>query len=342
MISRRARLFAASMFLGAVLSAAAHADDCKLGRIASLDFTENGAVVVPVSLEGTSVRMAIDTGSEVSGVDPVVAGNLHLIEQRMFQGMLYDTKGEPFTYVATVHKLGMAEMQTGSVRMVVWPSQMSENGAVGGVLGADLLRHFDVDLDFGSHKLNLFSQDHCPGKVVYWTGDNVAVVPMHVVNSGNIIVPVTLDGHPFDAMLDTGATFSSLSMATAHSDYGLTPNSPDVTRLGNRRGVVGHGMYEHTFKSLSIGGLSIANPTIHLEDNLAAYSMTQAAPTGSRFSFATESGGNTDLTIGLNELRHLHLYIAYKEQKLYMTPASATANSSSGAAAPPGPTSAAR
>ena len=107
MIRRFAHALVAGAFFTATVSTITNAADCKLQRIASLDFTENGSIVVPVSLEGTTVRMAIDTGSPLSAVDPVVANNLHLIERRVMQGFVYDVAGEPITYIAVPHDLGL-------------------------------------------------------------------------------------------------------------------------------------------------------------------------------------------------------------------------------------------
>ncbi|MGH6875918.1 MAG: retropepsin-like aspartic protease, partial [Rhizomicrobium sp.] len=180
------RIGIACVFVAATFSCAAAADDCKLVRIASMDFTENGSIIVPVSIEGTSVRMALDTGAPVSAVDPNVAHNLHLVQHRIMQGLFTNIAGATVTYVAVLHDLGLGDMHTSGVYLLVWHSPMTNNGRIGGTLAADLLRHYDVDLDFGTHKLGLFSQDHCPGKVVYWASGGVAVVPMHVVNSGHI------------------------------------------------------------------------------------------------------------------------------------------------------------
>jgi hypothetical protein len=63
----------------------------------------------------------------------------------------------------------------------------------------------------------------------------------------------------------------------------------------------------------------------------------RAARTGTRLGGGDESEGVTDMILGLNELRHLHLYIAYKEQKLYISPAAApqVAATATAASAPP-------
>jgi hypothetical protein len=42
----------------------------------------------------------------------------------------------------------------------------------------------------------------------------------------------------------------------------------------------------------------------------------------------------SDFIIGMDVLRHLHIYVAYKEQKLYVTPASAPLAASAGSAGP--------
>ncbi|HEX4078096.1 MAG TPA: retroviral-like aspartic protease family protein [Rhizomicrobium sp.] len=334
------RALFACAFLATVISAGASADECKLQRVASLDFTENGAIIIPVSLAGTSVRMALDTGSPLSAVDPIVAHNLHLIEQRIMQGAMYDSAGEPFTYIAVVHDLGLGDMHASSVKLAVWPSPMgSGDFRMGGTLGADLLRHFDVDIDFAAHKLSLFAQDHCPGKVVYWTSGGVAVVPMHVVNSGHIIVSVKVDGVPFDALLDTGSTFSHLSLEAADDMFHLVPTSPDMTKVSENGGPGGVPIYRHTFKGLELEGITIANPAIDIFENLAK--ARQTPQSGSRISDADESGGNTDMVLGLQELHRLHLYIAYKEQKLYISSASAPTVAAANAAATPASTTAA-
>lgn len=312
-------LFACATFV-ALISTDASADDCKLGRVASFDFTDNGAIIIPVSIEGTSVRMALDTGSPLSAVDPNVANNLHLAQQRVMQGALYNVSGETVSYIATLHDLGLGRMHASNVHLVVWPSPMSKNGTIGGSLAADLLRHYDVDIDFTTHQVSLFSQDHCPGKVVYWTTDNVAVIPMHVVYSGHVIVPLKLDGQSIDAVLDTGSSYSFISQELASNSFHLSPNSPGMTQISEDGGPRGVPVYRHTFKSLELEGLSISNPEITVFENVAK---THEAPvTGTRVGFSGESGGNTDMILGLNELRHLHLYIAYKEQKLYVSPAS--------------------
>lgn len=321
MFSRTFQVLASAAFLSLAASHAAAADDCRLARIASFDFSDKGALFVPVWINGTSVQIVFDTGAPASAIDPNVANKLGLPQHRIMQGAMYDIAGQPISYIATIHDLNFGNAHASNAEFVVWPSPISTQAQIGGMLAADLLRHYDVDIDFGAHKLNLFSQDHCPGKVVYWASSNVAVIPVHVVASGHVIVPVKLDGQSFDAVLDTGSTYSFLSVEAASNTFHLTPGSSDMASAGNY-GPGGVPVYRHTFKNLDLGGLSFGNPTLSIFEIGAK----TRAPThlGSRIADFDERGGNTDFVLGLSELRHLHLYIAYQEQKLYISPAVAS------------------
>jgi predicted aspartyl protease len=325
-------------------TAPATADNCQLNQLGSVDMSEahNAALIIPVSIEGTPKMMAIDTGSVLTGVDPQAADDLHLIRKRIMQGALFTSAGQSFTEMATIHAFDIGQMHAENVKILVWPSRMWGDANIAGIVGADLLRNYDVDLDIDAKKFKLFSQDHCPGKVVYWPASAVSVVPIRVVSSGHIIVPVVLDGHNIDALLDTGAFGTVLSLETAENTFGLQPNTPEMTPSGEFHGAVP--MYRHTFKSLELEGISIGNPTVFIWDDQMKYGMQQTPQLGSRLTEFSEQNGKTDLILGMRELRHLHIYIAYKEQKLYVSavappPAANSANTppASGAGAAPSP-----
>jgi hypothetical protein len=158
-----------------------------------------------------------------------------------------------------------------------------------------------------------------------------------MINTGHLIAPVTLDGHPFDALLDTGVSSTFMSRKSAQGAFGLGIDSPDMIKVSDHGGPGGVPLYRHTFKSLGLEGITISNPTINIFDNMEQSHETQAPHLGTRFG--SVAGEDYELTLGLNELRHFHVYIAYKEQKLYITPASApatlAADGAAAAASPP-------
>ena len=77
-------------------------------------------------------------------------------------------------------------------------------------------------MDFGARRLTTFSPDHCQGRVVYWPADRIAVVP--ITESHNlIIIPVTVDGHTLNAVMDTGSQYTVMNMEVANQLFGLDP-----------------------------------------------------------------------------------------------------------------------
>jgi predicted aspartyl protease len=331
MIQKR-KFRAPAMFLSGAafcLASPALADECRLTRVASLDMTDtgDGRFYVPVTIEGATELMLVDTGAPATTVEKKTVSDLHLITHRLFEGEFITAGGVEITDIAVIHSLGIDQLQAPDVRALIWPSQ-PRDPRMAGTLGVDLLGNYDVDLDFAAHKMNLMSSDHCPGKVVYWTAGAVAVVPIHVVEDGHIIVPVTLDGHEVDALLDTGASTTILHLEAAQNIFGLQPGAPDTPEIGRSQG--GTSYYRHTFKTLALEGLTIGNPVVTVIPDLMKSKMQQTPTLGSRMSDISEQNGVTDLTLGMTEMRHLHLYIAYKEQKLYITPATPPAAAPSG------------
>jgi hypothetical protein len=89
--------------------------------------------------------------------------------------------------------------------------------------------------------------------------------------------------------------------------------------------------YQHRFASLDFGGVAVANPVVDILPGLGRGPRLPSA-TGTRIADG-ETEQLPDMLIGMDILRHLHLYISYREQKLYITPSTP---STAPATAPPG------
>ncbi|HEY1961693.1 MAG TPA: retropepsin-like aspartic protease, partial [Rhizomicrobium sp.] len=166
-------------FAAAVLFAAvplARADQCHLARVASLDMTMwHGGLIIPTSIKGATKSMLVDTGAPLSSMDPQAVQDLQLATHTIRRNAMFDSDGREFREEAIIPTLQIGDMQATDVPVLVEPSRLSEDDTVAGLLGEDFLRHYEIELDFAAHKLNLLSQDHCPGQVIYWKADAVAV-----------------------------------------------------------------------------------------------------------------------------------------------------------------------
>jgi hypothetical protein len=183
-----------------------------------------------------------------------------------------------------------------------------------GILGAEMLQNFDADFDFAAGKLNLFSQDHCPGKTVYWSAKILATIPFTLDNSLHVRFRAALDGKPLDAIVDTGAINTDLNIDVARRLLGVDAPTPDMEKVAELQGSP---VYRRRFQKLEIGGVVIDNPMLLLLPDLVANAAQRTRPR----SFASARNRLVDMLVGMNVLRRLHVYIAYKERTLYITEA---------------------
>jgi hypothetical protein len=312
--------------LAAVVPLPAGAAECvPLTLIAHLELQaaiDTKEEYVPVTIQGVPKLMLLDTGGAMTEVTTEAADELHLV-RRQGNFRLYNIYGESSDRFAE-GSLAIGPLKADRVALAIAPGShvFGEDFELAGVLAPDILKHYDIDVDFGSDKMNLFSPDHCPGKVVYWKADAVAVVPMHVLQSGHIMVPVLLDGQSVTAILDTGAFHTTLALPVAESQFHLKLGSSDAPRTGNLTGKPNSAVYRHVFATLAFEGIAVKNPQVEIiPDLLHQVAADAAAPvTGTHIGDPRKREGDASMVIGMSILRHFHIYIAYQEQRLYVTP----------------------
>lgn len=283
---------------------------------------DDRAILIPVGLSGVQKLLLVDTGGVVTEMSSEVADELKLPRYRTSY-QLYDVSGRVSNeYVKASLQLGRLSTD-GMAFMLAPPGQtfFADDTGVAGLLGAEILKNYDVEIDMDAHRLSLLSQDHCEGKVVYWKADTVAVVPMKVMASGHILLPVELDGKEVTALLDTGAYGTTLSQQVAEATFGFRPNQMELT--GMLPGRDGAATYHHRFKTLGFEGITVTNPDIDIiPDFMKQVAHEIATPElGSHLSATRSDETAQAMILGMDVLRHFHIYIAYKEDRVYITPA---------------------
>jgi predicted aspartyl protease len=276
-------------------------EECKLHRIASLPMTRAGTLItIPVSVNGKELHFLVDTGGYVTSISQDVAASLKLEPHNIMMNRIEDAGGKVASQYVWADSFKLGGMEAKKFDLMV---DLLKDPHIDGTLAPDLLRNFDLDFDFATMTLNLFRPHACEGQAVYWTKDYIAL-PMDILKSGHARVDITLDNENMDAILDTGASASVMTLNSARHYFDLDKDSSGVSKLGHV--VSGQGSvndsYRYAFKSLSMGGVAVTNPKIVLAD----------APTVMAVEHAS-------LILGMSELRYLHLYFAYHERKLYIS-----------------------
>ena len=143
---------------------------------------------------------------------------------------------------------------------------------------------------------------------------------------GRAYVDVMLDGHKISALLDTGSEHSMMNPVLARKLFGLSANEPGMTAPGMTPGeVVSDGATAkadfHTFSSLSLGAVSLSHiPIAIVRDAMTERDgeihISRAVP--DRFDLDRLL---PDLTLGMDVLRQTHLYISFRNQRVFVSAA---------------------
>jgi len=335
-------LSAAAVFLVGAAAAQA-AEDCApslriLNSVQMQSTTDRTVMVVPVKIDNVDKKLLLDTGGLVSQISRATADGLDL-PQRYREQRLFDLAGNSSNAQTTVPNLTLGARHEDEVPMAVAPNpDLGASLPYDGLLATDLFPGDDIDMDFGARRLTTFSSDHCEGRVIYWPADRIAVVPI-TENHNLIIIPVAVADHPMNAVIDTGSQYTVMNMDLAYRLFGLTLSSPDMTPIIESNGNKSITLYRHHFDKLTFDGVEVLNLDVYLLPNQVAVhdrprSLFLLGPRRLPVSGARlfESPGPInepaasnisipDVIIGMDVLRHLHVYFAAKEKRLYITDA---------------------
>lgn len=280
-------------------------EQCALKLAASLELLDNpaGTPIVPVIFNGRPAKMVLDTGAYWSGIVPSAAAGLKTTALR-YIGLVGAGGGVMRTAVLG-SKLQVGNLNFPRADFFIFARDNAQDPDLIGNIGANILQHYDVEIDYPGHKVRIFLQDHCPGRVVSWPHGEIAEIPFKLNKQGHISLPVSLDGHDYRALLDTGATASLLDKQVADEDFGLTRETAKAVGTSDTLDGKDLPTFYHRFGLLDLGGLKFNN--------------TQVA-----FSTGQETAGSgweqermPSMILGMHQLRRLHLYIAYGERMIY-------------------------
>ncbi len=296
---------------------AARAQDCapaKLLATLPLHWAEPGSNIrtVPVSLNGQTRDMILDTGGALTQLSRRVIDELKL-PVLPSGAAVYDINGRVSRQYATVKDFAFGDLHRDGAALMVWPE---DKRPYAGELAQDMLQPYDVDVDFAQGVLKMYAKGHCPGPSG-WAAR--LRVPMH--NTGwHLHIPVTLDGHLYDAIFDTGSRHTMMRLPAAQRDFHLDRDAGDMRPVAINGDDFLHG-YLHGFDTLSVGDMQFDRPQVLIVPDVMNHNADRSPMAHNPTHFHNEDLILPELSLGMDVLKHLHLYLAFGEQALYVAPA---------------------
>lgn len=290
----------AVMIAAAIALPALGAEPCKLERLVESPMLQDDSYspVISVLIDDKPRNVLLDTGGFWSLISPEIIDGYK--PRKAVVSSELGLQGLPLDRTVKVPSVQIGTAKVRDVEFYIGPPGYLNFDAT---LGANWLSNFDVEIDPVKNTASLFSHDHCDGKIAYWPHEDLSAIPFELVPIENHIrLSLKLNGQTVNAMLDTGAPDSVLSMRTARRMFDLSADSAGVQLVGHdadRRGRE-HKMYRYQFQSLEMGDIGFKNPWITL---------------------AEMPNSDVDMILGMHQLHGLHLFFAYKEEKLYISSA---------------------
>jgi hypothetical protein len=291
-----------------------------------MESSNGGPSFVPVKINGTDQKLTLATASASTqlSADTIKSMNLEASRDDV-----------------TIADFSMGRLHGTNVK---WPAPdrggRGGRGGVGGassagVFGQNYMRLYDLDVDFGNDKLRFFSQDHCPGGVLYWKAPGpVGVVPI-TIDNGRVLVPVLLNGKAINAVIDTASASSSVRKAVAEKVLGVELDGPKTPT--GKTDFLGNKTWTWTTDGVAFGPLKL-DAVLNVQADLNAGQGKDAAnAVRARASGIQAELDHPEITIGMDLLRKTHAYFAFGENKLYIAQTDSTMPAATAATAAKAP-----
>ena len=252
-----------SLLLLVVVAGCAGPGDCRLEVAAVLPARLLGNVpVVPVEINGQFAVLVLDTGANVTVLNRAAARRLGVADDasvRSVQG----AGGAARVTAARVDRLSL-----GGTVLANKPVLLADLPAppFDGLMGLDVLTGFELELDVPAGRATLYKVRRCVSAAPSWEGAVALPVQMQA-GSGHLFVPVQVDRETFRGVLDTGSSFTTLSLQSAEDlrvdRRGLAGLPAARSQTLNAGGLV---VRARPFERLAIGPAVLERPTLAIAD----------------------------------------------------------------------------
>lgn len=247
----------------------AQPETCKIEQTAEVPVhLVQGLILVPANIDYTPVQMVVDTGASVSMLAPEAARNLGLPTNSYRTTTVHGTGGNVAMHNVMIRslKVGTQDWQGGSITTGHLARPFHEDPPVVGMLGADHLDNFDVELDIPHRRMVLWRVQHCVGDFVPWQVPHFAI-RLTRYQPNRMVAHVQIDDHPVTALIDWGSNLTSMTTATATA-LGVTAEKLARDRSGTSSGTDQNklAVHMHRFAEVVIGPATFRNVAIEVAD----------------------------------------------------------------------------
>jgi predicted aspartyl protease len=181
--------------------------DCDLAMVAQMPLqVQDHLLVVPAGINGKWVHLVVDSGAERTTISDAAAVRLGLPHDPRYVSRSTGIGGATTAMDVTIDRLVIGGVHIPVNRIAVgnFKLQTARGLDADGLLGADILLAFDMDIDVPDGKLTLYRSPTCPNMRPPWPQRAIEITGVRA-RKDRLLLPFELDNVPGMAVLDTGA-----------------------------------------------------------------------------------------------------------------------------------------
>ena len=282
------------------IAAATAPEPCRIERQAELPLIgDRGLMLVAAEINGSPVTMIVDTGAQWTAITPQTVKRLELSPDPTHGGLHRGVASfsNSINAIARSFALGGMRLEDRSLSVAPLALAIEVSPPFAGLLGADFLYQFDLDIDLRHRRLTLYRTGGCRSGVPPWGGASTAV-PLVKSATNRLNLAASVDGRPFRAILDTGATTSLITRPNALRagvSAEMLERDPQISSHG--LGTEAFMTRRHVFGEVQIG-------PEHLKDVAMAVGGTLL--------------GGGDMLLGLDYLARHRVWVSYAMRQMFI------------------------
>jgi len=291
---------AALMACGPAVEGRPEAVACGFDKLAELPIRlQRNEPHVIVAINDDDRNLVLDTGAEHTVISEQAAKSLGL-KRSGSTSVIHGIGGTQTSWVGMA-----ARFDFGGTRLRNFPIRVADiqlarphGDPPDGLLGADVLSGFDIDLDLPNSRMSFYRPRNCGDGGPNWTVP-YATVEMASADQGRIVLPMELDNVRISMVLDTGAEMSAISRVTAMragrgAEAIQTGRSVTVTGATDKKITA----YQHRFQYVRLGRLVARDPLLVVAD----------LPAAAR-----------DGILGIDFMRGRRIWISYASKRIFVS-----------------------
>ncbi|WP_083720522.1 aspartyl protease family protein [Sphingopyxis sp. QXT-31] len=239
-----------------------------------LEVLPSGHPVVQVSIDGAEPkRFVIDTAASSTTIMPKLRAEMPGLVAKLSDTPLNGAAGRSDVETTVVRQVAVAGHVFNSPELMLLPPGPTDHLGVDGILGADIIADFTVELDMPGGLWRM-----TPKLEAGMLEGLSASVPFVLDDMRAPRLTIRLNGVEVPAILDTGARGTIINWAAAKA-IGLTPDSPGLAKASDIKGATNHAMpsVEAPIDALMIGDAMVAGRKVRVAD-LSIFKVLGFAP----------------------------------------------------------------